>query len=96
MSVLRESPADRRRHQRQAASGPITLWWADYSPGKIQGRLVDISESGLRIAHGCTALGQGQQVHFHHAGGEGTARTIWTRIVGESVESGLLILPDRP
>ena len=93
MSLVSEPSADKRRHERKLASGPITLWWGDASLPTIQGRLLDMSETGFRVAHNCIALGQGQQVHFQYADGEGTARTIWTRILSDSAESGLLILP---
>jgi len=92
MSTLRKAPAERRRQARQPSSDAITLWWTDYTLRTIQGHLVDKSKTGLRITHSCLALGQGQHVRFQHAGGEGIARTIWTHIVADSVESGLLIL----
>jgi len=94
MPDLSNPTLERRRHEREPASGPITLWWTDCVPCTIDGNLLDQSKSGLRLAHHCFTLGPGQQVNFQHAGGKGTARTIWTRIVEDSVESGLLILPD--
>jgi hypothetical protein len=92
MSVLRQAEGERRRHVRRPASGPVTLWWTEWVRRKIEGRLVDISESGFRMAHGCAELSSGQEVHFEHAGGEGMARTVWTRISAESVETGLIVL----
>ena len=94
MSTLKNPPLERRRAKRHPARDAITLWWTDHPLRTIQGHLVDKSKTGMRITHGCVALGQGQQVRFQHAGGEGIARTIWTRIVADSVESGLLILPE--
>lgn len=95
MPELTRSQEERRRHERKPASGPITLWWTECTRRKIEGRLLDLSQGGFRIAHTCAALGPGEQVQFEHAGGTGTARTVWTRIVADSVETGLLITGER-
>lgn len=83
---------ERRLAARRAAGGPVTLCWTDCTRRKITGTLLDSSESGFRIMHSHAALGQGQEVQFEHAEGEGTARTVWTRVLEGSVESGLVIL----
>ncbi len=95
MSLLRQPKEERRRHARRPASGPITLWRTEFTRRKIEGRLVDTSEGGFRVAHGCAGLGPGLVVHFEHAAGEGIARTVWTRILADTVETGLVILCDR-
>jgi hypothetical protein len=94
MSAMSEPSAERRTRARHPARGPITLWWTDCTRCTVEGLLVDRSEAGFRVVYGCAALSPGQQVHFQHAGGEGIARTIWTRIVADSIESGFLILSD--
>ena len=92
MFADRQPEVERRRHERHPANGRITLWWTDGTGRKIEGRLVDISASGFRVAHGCAEVGAGDEVRFEHPGGEGMARTIWTRILAESVETGLVVL----
>ena len=92
MSVLRKARGERRQRDRQPANGPITLWWMECKQCKIEGRLVDASDSGFRVAHDFAGLGPGQHVHFEHARGKGIACTVWTRIVADTVESGFHIL----
>jgi len=86
---------EKRRGDRRPASGSVTLWWTDVTPQKITARLVDTSESGFRVGHSFPGLSPGQEVQFEYLGGAGIARTIWTRIAGNIVESGLFILRDQ-
>jgi cold shock CspA family protein len=66
------------------AGGPEPVW----------GHLVDIANRGFRARHKARGLEPGQQVEFEIAGFPGRARVVWTRIVGERVESGFLILAE--
>jgi hypothetical protein len=59
----------------------------------IEGHLVDIAASGFRARHSCQSLTSGQDVSFARRGARGRARVMWTRISGDTVESGFLVLP---
>ena len=85
------SVAEQRRETRRR--GTETCWCAPESPGSrdIQGRLVDVSASGFRMAHDCSALTAGQYVAFAHVEAKGRARVVWTRILDDSVESGFVL-----
>jgi hypothetical protein len=54
--------------------------------------LVDVSVSGLRVAHQCATLETGQVVEFSHPEAYGKARVVWNRIAGNRVETGLFRL----
>lgn len=83
---------DRRREERQTASGEVSLLLEDPEPLLIQGRLSDWSANGFRAAHDRTSLCAGQEVRFRHATAQGRARVVWNRILAEHVESGFLVL----
>ena len=92
MSVMNSAEDEKRRQKRIRADGPVTLWCMDCTPSRIEGQVTDTSEEGFRVVHRCAALGAGRQVRFEHAGAEGIARTVWTRIVADSVESGFQVI----
>ena len=83
--------AEQRRETRRRGHGSVLV--RSESPGSrdIQGRLVDVSGSGFRMAHDCSALTAGQYVTFAHVEAKGRARVVWTRILENSVESGFLV-----
>ncbi|HLJ16621.1 MAG TPA: hypothetical protein VKV15_19145 [Bryobacteraceae bacterium] len=83
---------DQRREVRRPANGRVRMWVDEPLPIEIEGQLVDVSAGGFRAAHGCSSLGSGQLVRFRHNTSTGTARVIWTRIVGPCVETGFLVL----
>jgi hypothetical protein len=58
----------------------------------IPGHLLDTTSTGFRACHGARTLVTGQIVEFDFEAGHGRARVAWTRILGEEVESGFLIL----
>jgi hypothetical protein len=82
---------ENRREPRRAADGEVRVWFGLPRPLEIQGRLVDVSSSGFRMAHGYAALEAGQTVEFSHLEATGRARVVWTRIAGARVESGFLV-----
>jgi len=88
------SVAEQRREKRRQGHGNVLV--RPESPGShdIQGRLVDVSASGFRMAHHSQALTAGQYVTFAHVEARGRARVVWTRILPHSVESGFLLLAD--
>lgn len=87
-----ENAAERRRHPRVPASGPIQLHGEDPLPFRVDGELVDVSEGGFRLAHRHATLHPGQEVRFEHPGGQGWARVMWTCVSPGRVESGCMIL----
>ena len=60
--------------------------------GNVEGELVDVSESGFRMAHGAAGFEPGQVVGFEHDEATGKARVIWNRIARERVETGFFIV----
>lgn len=82
---------EQRRETRRQGHGNVLV--RSESPGSrdVQGRLVDVSTSGFRMAHDCSALTAGQYVTFAHVEARGRARVVWTRILDESVESGFVL-----
>jgi hypothetical protein len=88
------SVAEQRREIRRQGHGNVLV--RAESPGlrDIQGRLVDVSASGFRMAHDCAALTAGQYVTFAHVEARGRARVVWTRILDDTVESGFLVAAD--
>ena len=91
----RTSPAgaDRRIEPRIPADAEVKMRLLSHLALPISGWLVDISTTGFRAAHTETALSPGEIVEFDWTGAHGRARVVWTRIMGDSVESGFLILP---
>jgi hypothetical protein len=85
------SVAEKRREARHPGSGSVLV--RSETPGSrdIQGKLVDVSASGFRMAHECAALTAGQYVEFAHVEAKGRARVVWTRIVAQTVESGFVV-----
>ena len=85
------SVAEQRRETRRKGHGNVLV--RSESPGSrdVQGRLVDVSTSGFRMAHDCSALTAGQYVAFAHVEARGRARVVWTRILDGSVESGFVV-----
>lgn len=80
---------ERRQKDRRTAEGEVVLLVEDPEPLEIRGQLVDVSASGFRAAHEHAALYAGQEVTFRHAFGAGSAQVVWTRILGQRVETGL-------
>ena len=91
------NPAERRAQPRRPATGAVMLTPEGIFSATISGRLVDAAESGFRARHDSPRLTPGDVVAFAFPGpdgaAEGRARVVWTRILGEHVESGFLILP---
>lgn len=85
--------ADRRAEPRRQAHGAVALRLKSGAKVAVHGELMDIAESGFRACHAMLTLRPGQEVEFEVAGYPGRARVVWTRILGDQVESGFLILP---
>ena len=88
--------AEQRREPRQAASGEVRFQFGaglSNGAGEVRAKLLDRSARGFRAQHDCSQLTCGQVVEFRLMAAKGMARVVWTRILGETVESGFLILP---
>jgi len=84
---------DRRAERRRMAAGDVTLW-LNGSPLTVSGHLIDLAKSGFRAQHSSPTLRSGHIVDFDLAGVSGRARVVWTRVLGDRVESGFLILAE--
>jgi len=90
--------AEQRREPRQAAAGAVRFSFRELGSKlgarDVKGQLIDRSASGFRAQHDCTELTSGQVVRFRmSASSKGQARVAWTRILGDRVETGFVILP---
>ena len=89
--------AEQRREPRRAAEGEVRFLFGEGMPNngsrEVRGKLLDRSASGFRAQHGCQGLTCGQIVQFRLTASRGQARVVWTRILGDRVESGFLVLP---
>jgi hypothetical protein len=89
---LAQARLEKRREQRRKASGTVCVSFRDARARQIEGRLIDMSHSGFRMAHGETSLPTGQVVEFSHSQSSGQARVMWNRIAGGTVETGFLVI----
>ena len=87
---------EKRREDRRSADGAVRVWFENPAPVKIEGRLVDVSPNGFRMAHGCRSLEAGQAVEFSHLEAAGQARVVWNRILEARVETGFVVLAAGP
>lgn len=86
------SEADRRTEVREAANGDVTMWITSGHRIAIPGRLLDVSEHGMRIEHMYSELASGAVLEVERNGEIRSARVIWNRIRNEGVESGFFLL----
>jgi hypothetical protein len=83
---------EKRRESRRQVDGLVRVEFSNPRPVNIEGRLMDISASGFRIAHSCKSLATGQVVLFSHSEATGRARVMWNRILDAKVETGFLVI----
>jgi hypothetical protein len=91
---IHSNPDERRTQPRRLASGQVELrpeWLT--STSSIPGQMLDINSGGFRASHNFQALVSGHIVEFAFGRQKGRARVVWTRILGDQVESGFVILP---
>ncbi len=91
----RTSVSEQRREHRREASGEVRVRFSDPQPRNLEGRLMDVSASGFRMAHNYARLAAGQIVEFAHVEAKGSARVIWNRISDGNVETGFLVVRGR-
>ena len=89
---MKTPTVDRRTEPRQPAHDEVRMRPAGTLAAPFVGRLIDLSAFGFRAEHPCLTLGSGDQVEFEFGGRTGTARAVWTRIMGRRAESGFSIL----
>ena len=86
--------AEKRREPRAPGRGSVRVVWENAKQYELEGRLRDYSPSGFRMRHHSHDLTAGQLVDFVHFSGKGRARVVWTRITGEEVETGFLVVSE--
>jgi hypothetical protein len=74
------------------ATGTVRVKFTDPEPLEIDGRLIDVSTHGFRMAHVCQSLHSGQVVEFTHVEAAGNAQVMWNRILAGGVETGFRIV----
>ena len=82
---------EKRREARRAASGTVRVKFTNPEPLEIDGKLMDVSVSGFRMAHDFVSLHSGQVVEFAHLEATGRAKVMWNRIMAGGVETGFLV-----
>ena len=92
---MREAQLEKRKERRRPAQSEARLLLEGPPAQEVRGRLMDLSNSGFRLAHHCATLCPGDEVRFHHQTRQGSARVIWTRILTGGIESGFYILDSR-
>ena len=93
MTIEDSKHDDRRAETRLMVAGDVNLW-LNGSPLTVSGHLIDLTKSGFRAHHGSPTLRSSYIVEFELAGLSGRARVVWTRVLGDQVESGFLILAE--
>jgi hypothetical protein len=81
-----------RKEPRRPVEGEVRVRFENPQRREIQGRLVDLSASGFRMAHEYAALEAGQIVEFSHIEARGRARVVWNRIADARVETGFVVV----
>jgi hypothetical protein len=87
--------AERRREPREEAHGTAVLFVDGAVEWRIEGVLIDTSDSGFRLEHTHGGLTTGTEVRFAFEGREGRAKVCWNRIAGGRVESGFYVTAKR-
>ena len=83
---------DRRSEQRFSATGEVRLLINGPQPVAIPGRILDVSQHGMRVEHMYAALTSGTIIQIASGTTQYTARVVWNRIKDDGVESGLYLL----
>ena len=86
------SPEQRREQRRRAQGVASVRPKNDRQSPWLEVQLVDVSDSGFRLAHIDTTFFAGQELDFAHPHAVGTARVVWNRILDGRVETGCMIL----
>ena len=88
-SANNEKWPERRAGIRHPAHGDV---WLRVEGQHVEGRLMDRSSTGFRVAHASGDFSTGLEVDFVIGNQEGRARVVWNRFTSRHWESGLMIL----
>ena len=88
-SASNEAWPERRAGIRHSAHGEV---WLRAEGQHVEGRLMDRSSTGFRVAHASGELSTGLEMEFVTDHQEGRARVLWNRFTSRHWESGLVIL----
>jgi hypothetical protein len=83
---------DRRTEPRFHATGEVRLLIGGPQLLAIPGRILDVSEHGMRVEHMYSALASGMMLEIQTTTERYTARVVWNRIKNDGVESGFYLL----
>lgn len=83
---------DRRTEPRFKASGVVRLLIGGPKALSIPGRILDISQHGMRVEHMYAALTSGLLLQIESGDDQYTARAVWSRIKDDGVETGFYLL----
>jgi len=83
---------ERRGEPRFSASGSVRLLIGDPQTVAIPGRILDVSQHGMRVEHMYPALTSGTMIQIESGSTSYTARVVWNRIKDDGVESGFYLL----
>jgi len=83
---------ERRREPRFRASGDVRLLIGGPHSLAVPGRIVDVSQHGMRVVHMYAALTSGTMLKIEAGPEMYTARVVWNRISEDGVESGFYLL----
>jgi hypothetical protein len=84
-----EVEADRRMEPRFEVSGEVRLI---VNHLYVPGRLLNLSDHGMRVEHMYSALTSGQVLQVQVQGQVRTAKVVWSRIREEGVQTGFYLL----
>jgi hypothetical protein len=83
---------DRRAEPRFQATGEVQLHMEGPQSVSIPGRILDVSQHGMRVKHMYSALNSGEIVQIESGSTRYTARVVWNCIKEDGVESGFYLL----
>lgn len=83
---------DRRTEPRFPASGEVRLIINGPQSLTIRGRILDVSQHGMRVEHMYAAITSGTMLQIESGSVQYTARVVWNRIKDDGVESGFYLL----
>jgi hypothetical protein len=86
-----KSGVEKRQEARRPGNGNVVVRWTNPRVQQVEGRLMDVSDSGFRMSHECSSLTAGQFVDFSHFEARGRARVVWSKIIEGMVESGFVV-----
>ena len=82
---------DRRAEPRFQANGVVRMLVGGPQALSIPGRVLDISQHGMRVEHMYAALTSGMVLEIETGNTRFTARVVWNRIKSDGVESGFYL-----